>query len=338
MQKTLVVHHRSGIGDLVWHVPYIRAIAATSIGGKVTVLARPSCMATDLLAGEQCVEDVIEYDRRPRGKNRRGQHDTLIGQFRLCRELRRRKFGRIVIFSGRTRYGILAFLSGIPMRLGFGFSVAQKLFLNCPPYIKPHSGKGSWVYPEATDFAIAHGFVKEAIVPKLSVPYAMQSEASLQLTSMRRPRVALAIGASNLEKNWGIENFVHLAEKLLEHGCSILVLGGPGERKLAEKAFSSVVQAYGDQVYVMCQPSVLKSAAALSTCNVCVGNDTGILNVAVAVNLPALGLFGYTLPLKHDPLLHGISGAKMADISVESVKTQLVELNLLTSDILVDGR
>lgn len=330
MQKTLVVHHRSGIGDLVWHVPYIRAIAASSAGGKVTVLARPSCMAPDLLAGEQCIDEVIEYDRRPRNKNRKGKHDSLAGQFRMCSELRKRKFDRIVIFSGRARYGILAMLAGIPSRLGFGFSAAQRAFLNCPPYIQPFAGKGSWVYPEATDFAIAHQFVRKPIVPKLAVPDSILNEVSLHLTHMRRPRVALAIGASNAEKNWGIENFVRLATTLLANGCSVVVLGGPAEEELAEKTFSSFAQSYFNQVYVMCQPSVLKSAAALHTCDFCVGNDTGVLNVAVAVNLPALGLFGRTRPLSHDPLLHGISGANMSDISVESVIKRLAELNLYT--------
>jgi heptosyltransferase-2 len=332
MQKTLVVHHRSGIGDLVWHVPYIRAIAANSAGGKVTVLARPSCMAPDLLAGEQCVDEVIEYDRRPRNKRHRGRHDSLAGQFRMCRELRKRKFDRIVIFSGRARYGILALLSGIPSRLGFGFSAVQRLFLNSPPYIQPYAGKGSWVYPEATDFAIAHRFTEKPIVPKLSVPDSVLNDVSLHLAHMRRPRVALAIGASNAEKNWGIENFIRLAATLLANGCSVLVLGGPAEKELAEKMFSSLAQSHSDQVYVMCQPSVLKSAAALHTCDFCVGNDTGVLNVAVAVNLPAIGLFGRTLPLSHDPLLHGISGANMPDISVESVIKRLTELNFCTSN------
>ncbi|HWV63613.1 MAG TPA: hypothetical protein VN019_08300, partial [Oxalicibacterium sp.] len=50
------------------------------------------------------------------------------------------------------------------------------------------------------------------------------------------------------------------------------------------------------------------------------------INVAVAVDVPALGLFGNTLPLTHDPLMHGVSGKNMADISVESVMDRLAEI------------
>lgn len=324
MQRTLFVHHRSGIGDLVWHLPYIRAVAATSAGGKVTVMARPSCMAEDILAGEPCVERVIEYDRRPRNKSRKGKHDSILGQLRMCMQLRRERFDRIVIFSGRPRYGVLAWLAGIPVRSGFGFDMAQRLFLNKPPYIHRFEGEGSWVYPEATDFAMAQGFVEQPVVPKMQVPASLVAAASAQLAHLTGPRFAFAIGSSLPEKSWGNENFVALAKALVDRGCSVLILGGPGEKEIAERLFSFD----RERIHIMCQPSVLISAAALKNCDFCVGNDTGIINVAVAVDVPALGLFGTTLPLKHDPLMHGVSGKSMADISVGSVMDRLAEIHV----------
>jgi heptosyltransferase-2 len=332
MQKTLVVHHRSGIGDLVWHLPYIRAIAATSADGKVTVMARPSCMAQDILAGEPCVERVIDYDRRPRNKARKGRHDSLAGQIEICRLLRREKFDRIIIFSSRARYAILAWCAGIPVRAGFGFGIAERIFLNRPPYIGRFEGEGSWVYPEATDFAIAHGFVKEPVVPKMSVPASLVNGLSLELASLRRPRIAFAIGASLPEKNWGYEKFVALAKVLVERGASVLILGGPGEKAVSERLFSASSFTSPEHVHVMCQSSVLKSAAALKNCDFCVGNDTGILNVAVAVDVPALGLFGTTLPLAHDPLMHGVAGRTMDDISVETVVNHLGKMGAIAED------
>lgn len=325
MPTTLVVHHRSGIGDLVWHIPYIRAIAGSSAGGKVTVLARPSCMAADVLAGETCVEDVMEYDRRPRGNARKGQHEGFFGQLRFCAELRRRKFDRIFIFSSRPRYALLAMLAGIPVRAGFGFGAAQRLFLNRPPYIQRFDGTGSWVYPEATDFAVAQGFVSGPIVPKMALPPSLVEQALIRLADLPRPRFAFAIGASNPEKNWGGEKFLLLAKILVDSGCGVLVLGGPAEREAAEELFSSAGLPAA-AVQVMCQPSVLQSAAALKACDFCIGNDTGILNVAVACDVPALGLFGNTRPLTHDPLLHAIHGSGMAEISVAAVVNRLIAL------------
>jgi heptosyltransferase-2 len=330
MQKTLVVHHRSGIGDLVWHLPYIRAIAAGSTDGKVTVMARPSCMAQDILSGEPCVERVIDYDRRPRNKSRKGRHDSLRGQIEICLQLRREKFDRIVIFSGRTRYAALAWLAGIPARHGFGFSFTQRLFLNRPPYIRRFDGEGSWVYPEASDFAIAQGFVNMPVVPKISIPAALLNDLSLELAHLRRPRIAFAIGTSLPEKDWGHKKFAALATALVEHGASVLLLGGPGEKATSEKILSSLSPAHRTHVHAMCQSSVLRSAAALKTCDFCVGNDTGILNVAVAGDVPSLGLFGNTLPLSHDPLMHGVAGRNMDDISLATVVSHLAEMGTVS--------
>ena len=64
--RTVVVVHRTGIGDLIWHIPYVRAIAAASADGKVSLIVRPSSRAADVLAAESCVAEIIEFDRRPR--------------------------------------------------------------------------------------------------------------------------------------------------------------------------------------------------------------------------------------------------------------------------------
>ncbi|MEO8407842.1 MAG: glycosyltransferase family 9 protein, partial [Oxalobacteraceae bacterium] len=203
---------------------------------------------------------------------------------------------------------------------------AQRLVLNRPPYIHRFNGVGSWVYHEATDFAVAQGFASGPIVPKMALPPSSVEEAWIQMEDLPRPRFAFAIGSSSPEKNWGGEKFLQLAKILVDLGCGVLVLGGPAEREATEKLFASAKFPV-NAVRVMCQSSVLKSAAALKTADFCIGNDTGILNVAVACDVPALGLFGNTRPLTHDPLLHAIHGQCMAEISVEAVVHRLIELH-----------
>ena len=325
--RTVVVHHRSGIGDLIWHIPYFRAVAATSRGGQVTVVARPSCCAADILSAEPAVETVIEYDRRPRpGEGRKGRHDSLMAQFEFAAELRRRQFDRAVIYSARVRYGMLAWLAGIRRRAGFGFTAGERMFLNQPPFIEPHHGPGNWVYPEATAFSIAQGFVAAPQVPRLEVPRALVDELGAAIGSLPRPRYALAIGASDARKRWAGERFADLAEALLARGAGLLLLGGATEAGDAEAIRAAVPEASRDRVICLTQRSVLRSAAALRSCDFAVGNDTGVLNVCAAVERPCLGLFGATRPLSHDPLLHAVQAEGMAAISVDDVLARLAAL------------
>lgn len=318
--RTLFVHHRSGIGDLVWHLPYIRAIAAGSARGRVSVLARPSCRAADLLAAELCVDEVIEFDRRPRAsEGRTGAHDALAAQWQLARVLRAHRFERVFIFSGRVRYAALTLLAGIPQRAGFGFSRAERLLLNRPPFIEPHRGAGNWVYPEASAFAIAHGVVTAPVVPRMAVLASARDEAVHTLQSLPPARCAFSIGTSEPRKQWGAERFATLATALVERSRSVVLLGGPAEAALAARIVAGVPQPLRARVLPLTQPSVQRTAATLAQCAACVGNDTGVLNLAVAVGTPALGLFGATPPLAHDPLLQAMVGDGMAAIVPQAV-------------------
>jgi len=325
--KTLIMHHRSGIGDLVWHIPYFRAIGASSRNGKASLMARPSARAADLLAAEDWLEQIIEFDRRPRRQERRsGRHDGLWAQLGFAADLRRLHFDRVFIFSGRVRYAWLAALAGIPRRSGFGFSPLQRLWLNQPPYIAPHSGPGNWVYPEASAFAIAHGLVQAPLLPRMQVLTTALAETGKRLAPLPRPLVAFAIGASEAAKNWGGTRFGELADHLTASGCGIVLLGGPAEQALAEQIRSGVAASCQDGVLPMAQPSLQSSAAVLRLSDCCVGNDTGVLNMAAACGCHAVGLFGATPKLNHDPLIDGIEGQGMDRISVAMVERRVLDL------------
>lgn len=328
--RTLVVHHRSGIGDLIWHLPYLRAIAATSRGGRVTLMARPSCRAPDLLAGEAAIDEVLEYDYRPRrSESRRGRDDGLRGFLRMAALVRSRRFDRVYVFSSRVRYGLLAWLAGIPRRSGFGFSRIQRFCLNAGPYIERHRGEGNWVYPEATEFARAHGFVDRPLLPRVEVPQAMLEEAASRLATFPEPRVALVIGTSEPRKDWGAANFTRLTRALLDRGCSVLVLGGPAEAQAADRLLADL--GHPARAIAICRGSVLQSGAALKCCTLCIGNDTGALNLAAAVGVPCLGLFGTTRALRHDPQIEAIEATSMQAIEPVEVLRRVDAMAVLAA-------
>ncbi|HTH35019.1 MAG TPA: hypothetical protein VL976_11660, partial [Xanthobacteraceae bacterium] len=62
MTPSAVIQPKPGIGDVIWHLPFIRAIAAAAPGGRVTFLAPPSSGAKDLLVAEPSVAEVIYFE------------------------------------------------------------------------------------------------------------------------------------------------------------------------------------------------------------------------------------------------------------------------------------
>lgn len=318
--RTVVLLQYTGIGDVIWHIPYFEAVARTSQGGRITLVAQPSTQAKVLLANEPWAESFIDHDYRPRlSDQRRGRHGGLRGMLSMAGTLREGHFDRIVLFSGRASRGLLAALSGIPQRLGYGYRFWQRIFLTRGPYIQPHRTGSVEAYPEASAFCVAQGFCEAPIVPRFSAPAAMVEAMRARLANLPRPLYALAIGTSEERKQWGGQKFAELASALCAQGAGVVLLGGPQERELAQAILARIPSSHHGQVHVLTDAPLLGSVAALQVVDACIGNDTGMIQIAAAAAKPTYALLGNRPVLDHDPLLVSILAPTLADVSVAQV-------------------
>ena len=127
---TLIVQPLPGIGDMVWHLPHIHAIAATTTSGQVDILTKPRSQADRLLCADPCVSQVLWLERES------GRHAGPCGLLRLAGVLRQGGYQRVWILHGSARYALAAWLAGIPERLGYGVGW-QSLSLTVPMRLPP---------------------------------------------------------------------------------------------------------------------------------------------------------------------------------------------------------
>lgn len=325
--RTVIALQYAGIGDLIWHIPYFRMIAEQSQAGQVTVVAQPSTLTKHFIGQEPWVEAVIEHDHRPRrGEKRRGAHAGFAGMWRMARQLKAGKFDRIILFSGRPSRGLIAWLSGIPVRQGFGYRFLQRIFLNSGPYIEAYRGPSLAVYPEASAFMIAHGYCQAPVIPHMAPPLSQLAAMQARLAHLPRPLYAFAIGTSETHKQWGVQNFADLACALIAEGGGVMLLGGPGEVALAQEIEALIPEKVRHALTIVTDAPVLGSAAALQVADFCVGNDTGMTNVAAAVGRPSFVIIGSRPTLDQDPVnMHNVTAEKLSDITVERVLDLLRE-------------
>ncbi len=318
--RTVVLHHDVGIGDLVFHLPYLRAIAKQSRDGKITLISRPTCRATDLLAHEECVEAFMEYDRWRKNDAKKGRHNGLSGMLRFSKELQEGQFERIVIFSDRIRYGFQAWLAGIPTRIGyggFGWNWPQRFFLSRAPRIVPYEGPCVGNYQWATDLMLKHGFIDKPMAPRISVPEQALDHWKKDTEGLPEKRCALIVGASVKGKDWGWKNFSTLAKTLMEEGYGVICIGGPAEKGLLNNIEDTIPAKHQPMFQAIVPPSLLDCAALLKTCQYVIGNDTGVSNIAAACELPTLILLGNRPLLCQDPDIHFVIARSVADITPE---------------------
>ena len=318
--RAVVIQPLPGIGDMIWHLPHIRALAA-HVGAPVTVLTKPRSAADQLLRGEAAVSEVMWLDRNP--ASGAGKHDGM-GLLRAAHAVRVRGFDALYLFHHSKSLAVMARLAGIPARFGYGFGV-QRLFLNRGPFL-PAQALRLHPLDQATAWLTMAGIPMQDTEPTLAIhPDARRSAKQMRGTSNRH-FVAVGIGSSEPRKQWGAERFSALVSALLQAGWpEVVLLGGPAEAALAEEIVSRASAGPG-QITVVEGAPLGDVAVLLADAAFYVGNDTGVMNIAAAVGTLCFGLFGATPPLTHStriipvvPAAGGPSGNGMAAITIELV-------------------
>ena len=119
-----VIQVKPGIGDVIWHLPFIRAIAAAAPDRQVTFFVPPTSAAKDLLAAEPRVAATV-YFQHAGSEMQRG-----INLVRLVALLRRHRLQSIWILDRTIRPALAAALAGIPERIGLGLGPQSAFITN----------------------------------------------------------------------------------------------------------------------------------------------------------------------------------------------------------------
>jgi heptosyltransferase II len=281
-----------GIGDMIWHLPHLRALAAAA-GGPVTLIAKPRSAADQLLGADPAVRDIIWVDRNPEG--RRGRHDGLGGLLRFARELRVRRFDAVVLLHHSVSLAAAAWLAGIRLRAGYGYR-AQRWLLNRGPVMSGRMLR-QHQFQRATAWLRAAGVAMAEAEPRLVVSDTARAIALARLEGLARPFVAIGIGASEPSRQWGAAGFVALVQGLRAMRWDSMVLVGGA----AEVALAGEIQrlAGPDGLTVATGWRLDEVAALLDEATFYVGNNTGVMNMAAAVGIPTYALFGTTPVFDH---------------------------------------
>ena len=295
---TLIVQPLPGIGDMVWHLPHIHAIAATTTSGTVDILTKPRSQADRLLHADPCVGRVLWLERES------GRHAGLRGLWRLAAMLRQGAYQRVWILHGSARYVLAARLAGIPERLGYGVGL-QSLLLTVPVRLPPERRHAHPIL-RADALLDALGIVRAEAEPRLLLDVESEQAVATRFTTGSTPWIALGIGSSEPWKQWGAERFAELALALhRQQAGSIFIIGGPTERALADDILTRIRSGGGAAVDAVALP-LEQVSALLARCRCYIGNDTGVLNMAAALQVPAIGLFGGSTPLWHSRYIHAL--------------------------------
>lgn len=114
--------------------------------------------------------------------------------------------------------------------------------------------------------------------------------------------VALQLGASRTIRQWPIAAFARLARDLVSAGHTVVLIGGRGERPLAEELLAACGDGAAGTVDLCGRTSIAELGALLERSSLLVTGDTGPMHMAAATRTPVVGLFfGPALPFDTGP-------------------------------------
>jgi heptosyltransferase II len=288
-----VIQVKPGIGDVIWHLPFIRAIGAAAPGGRVTFFAPPTSAAKDLLAAEPRVAATV-YFQHAGSELQRG-----INLVRLIALLRRHRLRSIWILDRTIRPALAATLAGIPERIGLGLG-PQSAFITNAGIGREHFHDHPIDWLRA--LMVATNVPLPSTEPDLPLPAAVLASIAAKFAQFARPWIAVGIGASHPDKNWDDVTWRNFLRDLRTPGTVFLV-GGPAYEAPAEKL---IVASGSSQMRNACDLSLIEAAALLRLADLFVGPSSGPLNLAAAGGTEAFGLFGSTPVLTYSKFIHAI--------------------------------
>jgi lipopolysaccharide heptosyltransferase II len=243
-----------------------------------------------VMQGHPALDEVLVLER-----------GGLNQQWRLMRELRRRRFDLVLDLTDGDRSAVLAWLSGTPVRLGYNSEGRWRGRLYTQVIEADRFGVHTVQYHLAATEAL--GLVGPPPAPILTVaPEARRAaERLLQEAGIEgiRPLVCLHPGARWWFKAWPVERFSELADRIqVETEAQVLLLGSEFERDVVSRIAAGMKTPCR---HLVGRTGLQELAAVLERAALVVSNDNGPMHMAAALRVPVIGLFGPSDPAVWGP-------------------------------------
>lgn len=281
-KRVLVIQLRR-LGDVILAAGILEDLRRAFPESELDVLTSP--LSAQLLQKHPLIDELLVYDR--------------AHPLREVARIRARRYDWVIDGQGSPTTARLSWLSGAPVRAGWGVRVWRAMYTHVVPRV---GLPNVYVVRERQRFLEALGVPVGEPMTRLAVTAEEKAVAAHALRDAGVPddraRVALVLSVSEPIREWPAERFAELALALQGSGAAPVVLENPGDElrlarfhKMAPDV--PVVRAFDLRLLM----------ATIASCDVLVSGDTGPAHIATALGVPRVTLYGPTDPIQWNPQL-----------------------------------
>lgn len=286
----ILIRGTNWIGDAVMTLPAVASVRAAYPGAHLAVLAKPP--VTDIYRLFSAADEIIPYENK---------FDTPLGVFRLAGALRAKKFDAAILLQNAIEAAIIALAAGIRVRAGFNSDGRGLLLTHAVRRTEAIFGVHQIDYYLEMVKALGTADIDRAMHLETYIsPAAARGVLQQYLPNNSGATIGIAPGATyGPAKRWLPERFAAAGDRLgKDLNAQVVLFGGKTDWDAAEQVRK---QARTNMINLAGLVSLEETIHIISQCRLFLSNDSGLMHVAGALNIPTVAVFGSTNPVTTSP-------------------------------------
>jgi heptosyltransferase II len=285
--KKILVRTTNWVGDTVMMIPALTALGKRFPDARITVLASP--WVIPLLENHPCVDGTMVIDK---GK---GFFSTCKELTRVISRIRSERFDLAVLFQNAFEAAFLASMGGVRQIAGYntdgrGLFLTHKVIRDkdilsvhqIEYYLRLVETLGCQIEDRKPDLHISD--------EDLESTRSMISFLGIEENSFVLGLNPGAVYGS--AKRWPEDRFAAIGDLAAKNwNARVLIFGAFSEREIGDRVSGYM---HADTINLCGQTTLGQAMALIKRCNLFVTNDSGLMHVAAAFDVPLVAVFGPT--------------------------------------------
>lgn len=237
---------------------------------------------------------------------------SLVERFRLGKSLRDKAYTNAIVLPNSLKSALLPAFAKIPVRTGFIGEQRWGLLNDIRKLNKQ-------ALPMTVQRFVTLGADKDAPERKLSsitppklISDSASAQAALSANSLNttKPILVLCPGAEfGASKQWPARHYADVAKHYLKQEWQVWLLGSANDVNVCDKINE---HSQGGCVVLAGKTSLQQAVDLMSFASLVVSNDSGLMHIAAALQIPLVAVYGSTDPGHTPPLSTNHSIARLA--------------------------
>ncbi|MCX6165490.1 MAG: glycosyltransferase family 9 protein [Ignavibacteriae bacterium] len=307
--KKILIIKFGGIGDVLLSTPVLPNLKNYFPDAEIYFLTHTSCR--DIFIDNPYITRYFTYNF--------GEADSK----RLLKSIREQNFDMVIDLYGNPRSASVTFFSKAKYRVGYNFR-NRKYAYNIITDARPHTihnvefnldalrGMGISIVSNELKFFIndSHKNFADEFTTKNGID--------------KKEIYGILISGGWETKKYKTKDFAELIKKIREkYDVNFLLIWGVESEK---KECEMIKNETGEYVFISHETTLKYSSALMRKSKLIIGNDSGLLHLAVASGIPVLGIYGPTNPVSQGP--YGEKNIVVRNETLDCLNCNLLECKI----------